>query len=321
MVKLNRIYTRTGDAGTTGLVDGSRLSKAHSLMTAIGDVDEANCAVGVALLSLDGPMADTYSRVQNELFDLGADLATPFGTDEEPEWALRVTDAQVARLEAEIDGWNEGLAPLNSFILPGGSPAVAALHTARAVTRRAERAAVAVQAGGGADAEPGGADLSQPPERPPVRRLPRGGRRRRGPVGAGRQPGLSLQSLRKCAEFGTSSPSQMGRGTARRTRVVEGHRRVAAIGELGTITPPPPASLAVPLPEQAQAGWACAAATTNASACGARPEPGNSALGAWCRRIGRCVGPPTLGLEGRAAAAPFAWRRRLTLVVFSLAAA
>ena len=149
MVKLNRIYTRTGDAGTTGLVDGSRLSKADTLMAAIGDVDEANCAVGVALLALDRAMADTYSRVQNELFDLGADLATPFGTDEEPEWTLRVTDAQVARLEAEIDGWNEELAPLNSFILPGGSPAVAALHTARAVTRRAERAAVAAQPGGG----------------------------------------------------------------------------------------------------------------------------------------------------------------------------
>ena len=143
MVKLNRIYTRTGDDGTTGLVDGARLSKGDPLMAAIGDVDEANCAVGVALLSLEGAMADTYARVQNELFDLGADLATPFGTDEEPEWALRVTDAQVARLEAEIDGWNAGLAPLNSFILPGGSAAVAALHTARAVTRRAERAAVA----------------------------------------------------------------------------------------------------------------------------------------------------------------------------------
>ena len=147
MVKLNRIYTRTGDAGTTVLVDGSRLSKADPLMAAIGDVDETNCAVGVALLALDGAMADTYSRVQNELFDLGADLATPFGTAEESEWALRVTDAQVTRLEAEIDGWNEGLAPLNSFILPGGSPAVAALHTARAIIRRAERAAVEVGEG------------------------------------------------------------------------------------------------------------------------------------------------------------------------------
>lgn len=143
MVKLNRIYTRTGDAGTTGLVDGSRLSKADPLMQAIGDVDEANCAVGVALLALNGLLAETYARVQNELFDLGADLATPFGTDEEPEWALRVTDAQVARLEAEIDGWNEELAPLTSFILPGGTTAVASLHTARVVTRRAERAAVA----------------------------------------------------------------------------------------------------------------------------------------------------------------------------------
>jgi len=145
-VKLNRIYTRTGDDGTTGLVDGSRLSKAEPLMAAIGDVDEANCAIGVALLALDGAMAATYARVQNELFDLGADLATPFGTDEEPEWALRVTPTQVERLESEIDGWNEALSPLTSFILPGGSAAVAALHVARAVTRRAERAAVAAGA-------------------------------------------------------------------------------------------------------------------------------------------------------------------------------
>ena len=95
-----------------------------------------------ALLHLTEPLGATYARVQNELFDLGADLATPCGAGEDPEWALRVTPVQVERLEGEIDGWNEGLAPLNSFILPGGSPAVAALHTARAVTRRAERAAV-----------------------------------------------------------------------------------------------------------------------------------------------------------------------------------
>ena len=146
MVKLNRIYTRTGDAGTTGLVDGSRLSKADPLMEAIGDVDEANCALGLALLHLAEALRETYDRVQNELFDLGADLATPFGAGEDPEWALRVTDAQVSRLEAEIDGWNEGLGALASFILPGGSAAVAALHLARAVTRRAERAAVAAGA-------------------------------------------------------------------------------------------------------------------------------------------------------------------------------
>ncbi len=146
MVKLNRIYTRTGDAGTTGLVDGSRLSKADPLMAAIGDVDEANCAVGLALLHLDRTTAETYGRVQNELFDLGADLATPFGAGEDPDWALRVTTAQVGRLEREIDVWNAGLPALASFILPGGSPAVAALHQARAVTRRAERAAVAAGA-------------------------------------------------------------------------------------------------------------------------------------------------------------------------------
>lgn len=146
MVKLNRIYTRTGDEGTTGLVDGSRLSKANPLMEAIGDVDEANCALGVALTHLKGTTVSTYARVQNELFDLGADLATPM-TGEDAEWTLRVTPAQVERLEAEIDGWNEGLPSLTSFILPGGSAAVAALHTARGVTRRAERAAVAAGEG------------------------------------------------------------------------------------------------------------------------------------------------------------------------------
>lgn len=149
MVKLNKIYTRTGDDGTTGLVDGSRAAKSDPLIAAIGDVDEANSAIGMALAALDGAALDDdrciarLAVIQNDLFDLGADIATP-GMDFAPsEMVLRVTDAQVARLEAEIDAMNEHLAPLKSFILPGGTPAAAALHLARAITRRAERSAVA----------------------------------------------------------------------------------------------------------------------------------------------------------------------------------
>lgn len=144
MVRLNRIYTRTGDAGQTGLVDGSRVSKSDERIAAIGDVDEANCAIGLAVTMLDeGPEREMLARIQNELFDLGADLATP-GEDFTPsDMTLRITSAQVERLEREIDRMNEGLAPLTSFILPGGLPAAAQLHLARAIVRRAERSAVA----------------------------------------------------------------------------------------------------------------------------------------------------------------------------------
>jgi len=139
MVKLNRIYTRTGDAGTTGLVDGSRVPKDDARMAAIGDVDEANSAIGVALVAVAaGPVRDELGRVQNDLFDLGADLATPLAID----GALRVVAAQVERLEAAIDALNDDLSPLTSFILPGGDPGSSGLHLARAVTRRAERAVV-----------------------------------------------------------------------------------------------------------------------------------------------------------------------------------
>lgn len=147
MVKLNRIYTRTGDQGTTGLVDGSRVAKSDPRLIAMGEVDEANCAIGVAIAHLaPGPEHEMLARIQNEMFDLGADLATP-GDDYGPgDRALRITPAQVARLEQEIDRMNEGLSPLTSFILPGGSPEAAALHSARAVVRRAERAGVAAAA-------------------------------------------------------------------------------------------------------------------------------------------------------------------------------
>ena len=147
MVKLNKIYTRTGDDGTTGLVDGSRVAKSDARMAAIGDVDEANCAVGAAAALVGDAWAGALSLIQNEMFDLGADLATP-GEDFTPgEMTLRITREQVERLEAEIDALNAELPPLTSFILPGGSPAVAALHMARAVVRRAERTAVQAAAG------------------------------------------------------------------------------------------------------------------------------------------------------------------------------
>ena len=141
MVKLNKIYTRTGDQGSAGLVDGSRVSKSSARMIAIGEVDEANAAVGAALAALPtGETANQLLRIQNELFDLGADVATPGDID----GALRVVPTQVERLEREIDAMNEELEPLTSFILPGGSREVAALHLARTVVRRAERAAVAL---------------------------------------------------------------------------------------------------------------------------------------------------------------------------------
>jgi cob(I)alamin adenosyltransferase len=141
MVKLNKIYTRTGDGGSAGLVDGSRVSKSSLRMTAIGEVDEANAAIGVAIAALaDSEVQLQLLRIQNELFDLGADVATPG----EVEGALRITAGQVARLEIEIDEMNASLEPLTSFILPSGSAGVSALHLSRAIVRRAERAAVAL---------------------------------------------------------------------------------------------------------------------------------------------------------------------------------
>ncbi|WP_176592667.1 cob(I)yrinic acid a,c-diamide adenosyltransferase [Sphingobium sp. EM0848] len=144
MVKLNKIYTRTGDAGTTGLVDGSRLPKHAPRMQAVGDVDEANSSIGLAIVAIgDAPETAWLTTIQNDLFDLGADLATPVPEGADEPWALRIVASQVKRLEEQIDAMNADLAPLDSFILPGGSPAAAAVHLARAVTRRAERAATA----------------------------------------------------------------------------------------------------------------------------------------------------------------------------------
>jgi cob(I)alamin adenosyltransferase len=141
VVKLNKIYTRTGDRGSAGLVDGSRVSKSSLRMVAIGEVDEANAAIGAAMAALDkGEVADRLLWIQNDLFDLGADVATPGDV----AGALRIVGSQVERLEREIDAMNADLEPLTSFILPSGSRGVAALHVARAVVRRAERAAVAL---------------------------------------------------------------------------------------------------------------------------------------------------------------------------------
>ena len=148
MVKLNRIYTRTGDDGSTGLVDGSRVAKDDARMAAIGDVDEANSLIGVAAVALrQAGVASIWlvallERVQNDLFDLGADLATPGEEFAPSEMVLRIVVAQVERLETEIDRMNSELAPLTSFILPGGTRGAAALHVARATVRRAERTAV-----------------------------------------------------------------------------------------------------------------------------------------------------------------------------------
>ncbi len=148
MVLLNRIYTRAGDGGATRLASGEKVSKASARVTAYGEVDELNSFIGLARLetAADDVLDSMLGRIQNDLFDLGADLATPPGKPGAPE-ALRIVAAQVGRLECEIDALNAGLAPLTSFILPGGSPAAAQLHLARTVCRRAERSAVAFAEG------------------------------------------------------------------------------------------------------------------------------------------------------------------------------
>lgn len=144
MVKLNKIYTRTGDGGEMGLADGSRIAKEHPLAQAIGDVDEANSAIGVALLHIRDEQARSMLRaIQNELFDLGADIATLAEDFTPSEMALRVIQEQIDRLEREIDWMNADLKPLTSFILPGGGAGAANLHLARTIVRRAERSTVA----------------------------------------------------------------------------------------------------------------------------------------------------------------------------------
>jgi cob(I)alamin adenosyltransferase len=146
MVSLTRIYTRSGDNGSSGLVTGERRAKNDLRFEAIGTVDETNSSLGLVRLHTRGVMDEALMRIQNDLFDLGADLATP-ESDEPPAWEpLRIIPAQVERLEREIDVLNSELLPLTSFILPGGSPAAANLHLARTLCRRAERQVVALKA-------------------------------------------------------------------------------------------------------------------------------------------------------------------------------
>ena len=141
MVTLTRIYTRGGDQGRTSLGDGTRVAKHTARVAAYGTVDEANAAIGMARLHTTGAADAMLARIQNDLFDLGADLCRP-GSDFESDTALRIRENQVERLEREIDGMNAELQPLTSFVLPGGTPAAACLHLARTVTRRGERLVV-----------------------------------------------------------------------------------------------------------------------------------------------------------------------------------
>jgi len=145
VVKLDRIYTRGGDAGETSLGDGSRVAKSSARVASYGDVDEANSVLGIARLHVTGADDAVLARIQNDLFDVGADLCVPITPA--PEYPpLRVTQPQIDWLEGQIDRMNAELAPLNSFILPGGTPAAAFLHQARTVVRRAERVLVGMLA-------------------------------------------------------------------------------------------------------------------------------------------------------------------------------
>jgi cob(I)alamin adenosyltransferase len=148
MVVLSKIYTRTGDKGDTALGDGTRLPKHATRVAAYGTVDELNATLGLARLHANGVLDQALARIQNDLFDLGADLCTPDlendATAKHPR--LRIVAAQVARLESEIDAMNAGLAPLRSFVLPGGTALATHLHLCRTVARRAERAATALAA-------------------------------------------------------------------------------------------------------------------------------------------------------------------------------
>jgi len=145
MVRLTRIYTRGGDAGETSLGDGSRVPKTELRVECYGTIDEANAAVGLARLYAEGDVDAALARIQNDLFDLGADLSTP-ETGKRAAGALRILASQVGRLEREIDALNAELKPLDSFVLPGGTPCAAHLHLARTLVRRAERLAAALAA-------------------------------------------------------------------------------------------------------------------------------------------------------------------------------
>lgn len=144
MVKLDKIYTRGGDSGETSLVGGQRVAKNDLRVATYGTIDETNAAIGMARGHADGSAAEMLARIQDDLLDLGADLATP--GDAKSDGSLRIVESQIERLEGEIDAMNERLSPLDSFVLPGGTAGAAALHLARTICRRAERDAVALAA-------------------------------------------------------------------------------------------------------------------------------------------------------------------------------
>lgn len=146
MVKLTKIYTRGGDCGETSLGDGNRVAKHSKRIEAIGAIDEANAAIGLARAACGGEAESILARIQNDLFDVGADVCTPSHEGDEEGKRLRLIDRQVAWLEEQIDGINARLTPLSSFVLPGGSETAARLHLARTLVRRAERAIVALDA-------------------------------------------------------------------------------------------------------------------------------------------------------------------------------
>ena len=217
MVRLTRIYTKTGDAGQTHLGDMSRVSKTDPRLVAYADVDEANSVIGVAL-ALGAPepaVADLLRSIQNDLFDVGADLCTPVTPD--PEYPpLRVTPAYTERLEAACDEYNETLPKLTSFILPGGTPAAALLHQARVVARRAERSVWALLAVDADAHQRRDRALPQPAVGPAVHPGPHRQPRRRRALGAGRaqrrpRPARRLSRLRPAGptppRTGSRSPS------------------------------------------------------------------------------------------------------------------
>ena len=194
MVQLTRIYTRGGDKGRTSLGNGTRVEKHHARVEAYGTVDEANAVIGLARLQVEGEVAAMLERIQNDLFDLGADLCIPAKEGEAEGQALRIQDSQVERLEGEIDRLNAELQPLKSFVLPGGSPAAAWLHLGR----------TAVRGGGG---QSGGHPLSQPALRPSVRARPLDQREGLGgpALEAGREPvtvafAAMQQGPRRCVD-------------------------------------------------------------------------------------------------------------------------
>src|SRR6266536_136252 len=187
-VVLSRIYTRTGDDGSTALADGSRTAKTDTRLAAYADVEEANCAIGTAITfgSLAADIVQLLSRVQNELFDAGADLANPVTNTPPPYPPLRIDEAYITRLESECDSYNAELPTLRSFLLPGGSPGATLLHTARTVTRRAERSAWA------AIGEPAARQIPESAVRPAVHPGPPGQRGpRRRALEAGRRTRLT----------------------------------------------------------------------------------------------------------------------------------